>query len=432
MTDQSVNKHNYPAEGKWFVPAPEHASIRPFEWRYPMKNHIILTILYLVALENFATIAHAQATTPTTVAVLGIQSIEGDDALAQKLSDALRASAKQHNGWQVLDKSASVQQLSLAHGCTSLDTICLASISRSLGVTKTIYGTLKRTNHSNDYDFLVKLNIFDLQSRQAEYVLSNTLPRSSLESGDLGPIASKYIAELISRPKTGTIIVQVKEPEQAEVRIDNNLVLSEGGKKEVSSTIPVGRHTLVVSAPGYNTFTRTLEVKSEEKTHVSVSLQELEDTETGNSSSSEINWVGWGAIGLGAIFLGMSTYSFLRVYAIDNDADMEMYRGLSGFNGRDICSAAENGFTGNPSDPTVDVDRVASLCDESELLEVLQYVFLGAGIVSIGVGVAVLLLDDDDDNKTDNPDSEYASRPRLEIVPHVGRNYAMFNASLRF
>lgn len=378
--------------------------------------------------------ADAQAKPPATVAVLGIQSIEGDDALAQNLSDALRAQAKQRSNWQVLDKSVSVQQLSLAHGCNSLDNVCLTSISRSLGVAKTIYGTLKRTNRSSDYDFFLKLNIFDLDSRQIEYVLNATVPRSVLESRDLTKIASQYIVELAQRPSTGSIVVRVNEPENAEVRLDGNLVLGGDRSSEVTATVPEGRHELVVSAPGYNSFNRTIEIRRKDTTRVTVALEvQSDESDDSNHSSSEATWLGWGTLGLGAVFLGLTAYSMLRVYAIDNDADMDMYRGLPGLAGRNICGAAKDGFTGTPPNSSVDPGRVASLCDEADLLQVLQYVFLGVGVVSIGVGITLLMLDGDDGDSTEEADDDYyAKAPRLEIMPLVGRNYAVLNASLRF
>lgn len=398
-----------------------------------MRKFLLFMSLALSGLGALSSSAYAQGPTPTVVAVLGIQSVEGDDALAQQLSEALRTSAKERNTWRVLDTSASVQQLSLAHGCNSLDATCLTSISRSLGVTKIVFGTLKRTNRSTDYDFFLKLSIFDLASRQIDYTVNNTVERSVADSGNFNQIAAKSMMELSERPKLGAIIIQVQEPANAEVRVDGNLVLSEDGNAEVTANVPPGRHQLVVAAPGYTTFNRALEVEAGEKTRVTVSLQE-QDTAASedDSESSEVNWLGWGAIGLGAVFLGLSTYSFLRVYAIDNDADIEMYRNLPGLED-DVCTAANNGFTGNPPDPNVDVDRVASLCDEADMLEVLQYVFLAAGVVSVGVGITILVLDDDDDKPKDEFEEEYAAlKPRLELLPKFGRNYAMLNATLRF
>lgn len=397
-----------------------------------MKNLTTYLGLTLIGFGTLISSAFAQSPAPTVVAVLGIQSVEGDDTLAQQLSDALRASAKEHGGWRVLDTSASVQQLSLAHGCNSLDTACLTSISRSLGVTKIVFGSLKRTNRSTDYDFFLKLSIFDVASRQVEYTVSNTIERSVAESENLSQIAAKYMAELSSKPKLGAIVIKVQEPSNAEVRVDGNLVLSEDGNAEVTASVQPGHHQLVVAAPGYQSFTRDIDVAAGEKTRVTVSLQEQDAAAIpDDSESSEINWLGWGTIGLGAVFLGLSTYSFLRVYAIDNDADMEMYRNLPGLE-EDVCTAANSGFTGNPPDPNVDVDRVASLCDEADTLEVLQYVFLAAGIVSVGLGITLLVLDDDDESPTDEFDEEYALKPRLELLPQVGRNYAMLNATLRF
>jgi hypothetical protein len=67
-----------------------------------------------------------------SVVVLGIRSVEGDDDVANDLTEQLRGAARGMEGWSVSSTAVSVAQMSLAHGCEELDAACLTEIAQGL------------------------------------------------------------------------------------------------------------------------------------------------------------------------------------------------------------------------------------------------------------------------------------------------------------
>ncbi|QQR90537.1 MAG: PEGA domain-containing protein [Myxococcales bacterium] len=374
----------------------------------------------------------SQAKGRPQIAVLGIQSMEGDDDYAHRLSIALRSKATQVSEWNVLRLNSSIQQLSLAHGCTNTDNGCLTAIARSLGVDTIIYGILRRSNHSGDFDFLLSLQVFSLATRHIEFSINRTISPYETKSGNVDKLAAECIAQLVERPNLGSIAVEVLNTNKAEVRISGNLLLSSNGKDFTAGQTPIGKHKLVVSAPGYETLEKEIEVDSHEQTQVRVTLIKS-DSSSGSSdtASSELVWLGWGSIALGGVFLGLSGYSMLRLYTIDHDADLVAYRELPGLGSQDVCQAAANGFVPSGNASEIDVQRVTSLCDEADTLEVLQYVFLGLGIAGVGAGITMLVINAQDDDHKDNSLSD-EREATFALQPSVGRNRAMLNAFIRF
>src|SRR5262245_3970633 len=107
-------------------------------------------------------LAHAQ----TTVVVLGITSLEGDDELARNLTGALRNAASHVDGWQVSENEVTLAQMALAHGCSDEpDTGCLSQIASTLGTQVIVYGILRRAATRG---FELSLSLYDAQTGHIE------------------------------------------------------------------------------------------------------------------------------------------------------------------------------------------------------------------------------------------------------------------------
>ena len=81
----------------------------------------------------------------SSVVVLGVRSLDGEDDQAREISAALRQAARKVEGFQVSDRDVSLAQMSLAHGCDEPDARCMADIAATLKVDRLIYGTTARS-----------------------------------------------------------------------------------------------------------------------------------------------------------------------------------------------------------------------------------------------------------------------------------------------
>jgi hypothetical protein len=73
------------------------------------------------------------------------------------------------------------------------------------------------------------------------------------------------------------------------------------------------------------------------------------------------------------------------------------------------------------------VSAASDACDRGNTFERLQFVFLGAALISAGVGTYFLL-----DNEHPDRASANAYGPRLAISPAVGRHSAQLNLHVQF
>ena len=80
----------------------------------------------------FSLFTVSAASADSTVVLLGLRSVEGDDEFANQLTAALREQAAKLGTWEVSDRNVSLAQMSLAYGCEELDAACLTEIAVGL------------------------------------------------------------------------------------------------------------------------------------------------------------------------------------------------------------------------------------------------------------------------------------------------------------
>src|SRR5262245_65986912 len=99
-------------------------------------------VLALVTLSGG--IASSASAEDVSTVVLGLRSAEGDDDLANSMTDALRTMARKVSGWKVVDRAVSMSKVSLAHGCDDIDATCLSDIGKRLPAEPLAFVSVRR------------------------------------------------------------------------------------------------------------------------------------------------------------------------------------------------------------------------------------------------------------------------------------------------
>ena len=154
---------------------------------------------------------------------------------------------------------------------------------------------------------------------------------------------------------------------------------------------------------------------------------ELVEPEPEEESSGWSNdWLGWSLVGVAAVSTGLTIYSWTQIDRAAEDPNLLSYRAAVGQEDSqidDVCAEADaDARYGNLSAQTLADVREA--CARGETFSVLQYVFLGAALVSAGTGVYFLL---DDEGE---PSEHAAGKPRLRAS--VGPNSGSVQLQLKF
>ena len=375
------------------------------------------------------------------VVVLGLRSIEGDDDVANDVTDRLREGVATVPGWIASPTAVSMSQMSLAHGCDELDAACLGDIARGLQADRIIYGTVRRTTAREDYDFARGLSLYDAQAGAITKQVDDTVPRAEANYDALGPRVEKLLGRLSSTLQGGAIAVQVNVPD-ADVRVNGQSV----GKARDGSLrlegLQDGQYRIEVHKDGFTPHVSTVTIVEGTETMLSAVLNregiDPADYPAEASSGHELAWLGWSLIGVSGAALVGTGVAMLRINSIDEEELLNTYRnqvaignvkareeGTRVFN--DVCDAAEGGFEYELQ--RSDIEEVADLCAEADTWEVLQWVFVGTAVVAGGVGTYLVLTAEPESNeqvRRSGPASRWA------IQPSVGHRSARVTATLQF
>lgn len=307
-----------------------------------------------------------------TLAVLGLSSETQDEEVARALTDKLRAKAAGSPQWTLSSTSASLDQMMMVHDCESVDSDCLAKVATGLDVEQLVYGKIERDSGT--------------KALRAEVNLYAPTGARSANADIADPDALDAVATDLVRQLSA-----VSEPEPAAA-------------------------TPVAPAPA--------------------PLAPVEDEEAPTDSSpTSLKWLGYTLVGVSIGSLGVAVYSWVRIGSATDNASFKEYREAVGREApsvKDVCAAADAGMRygvdGFNADGTSIVGpkfaEAHDQCSTGHTFEVLQYVFLGAAVVSGGIGAYILLTDDS---------SENASTPRrLALRPMVGAGSASLTATLAF
>jgi hypothetical protein len=387
-------------------------------------------------------LSRAAAQDASTV-VLGLRSVEGDDEFANAMTDALRASAQKVSGWKVADRGPSMSQMSLAHGCDDIDAPCLSEIAKGLQADRLLFGTVRRTaaQPKNKYDYEVSVSIFNANTRTIGATGTATVPRAEAKAKKLNTRAEPIIAKLASADTgSGTLSVQVNVA-NAEVKLDNQVVGTTRDKSLVLEGLKEGEHTLQITAIGHLTHEQKILIASGQRTEIKVSLEPvpeptpetapvaaLEPTE--ETGGSNISWLGYTLIGVGAASLAGWGVSMYLVNDTNKDSTFVAYKSAFPQTTDDVCDLADSNNTAGGRVSAAQLSDVKSLCSRGRTFNLLQWVFLGAGVLTASVGTFIVV------SESGSQEEETAkARHRtqaLTLMPEVGRGTLALHTQLRF
>lgn len=154
---------------------------------------------------------------------------------------------------------------------------------------------------------------------------------------------------------------------------------------------------------------------------IAISLALVTTTTSAHADSDWMLYTGIGALGAGAVALGLTYYEGSRVRAAQDDPDFDTYRRR--FKGSvDVCEQARAGNEGTTSSTDAKLaPAVADLCDSTSKHQTLEYVFLGTGVVLVTTGVVLLAARPKHDEKT-----------TVSITPTIGPRVSAVTLTVRF
>lgn len=329
------------------------------------------------------------------IIVLRMQAIDGDDEVAAELTTRLSKAAAQVQGWKLRRVSVSLAQMAILHGCeTVLGNPCLQRIAATLKSELLLVGTLQRSSKNDD--LVLRLGLFDGRSGTLTRTLRRLLarPQQLGEVAALQPLMASWLRYLTG--SSGALRLQSPH-EGAEVRIDGQVVGELGalGLLEVLDMAP-GQHELVVRLSGYAEHRESVAFVGGSTLQLRVVLQsEAEAAKVQHAANALPRWrlvTGWTAVATGAVFFGLSTWSFVHAYQLSNDPTLQAYRQRVPAGVGDICADPQLYPTAANPMPT-DLASVKSTCSEINRHEdLLRWLFLGIGAAATATGLVLLLV----------------------------------------
>ena len=391
------------------------------------------------------------AAAQSAVYVLGIRSVEGDDAFARELTGAVRDAASSIEGWNVAADEISLSQMTMLHGCDEPNVDCMRAIAGELSADKIIYATLRRAGSGEDFDFNLSLYLFS-DGTIAER-LNDTIPRSDIDSAQLRERAERYAAQLSGQARFGSLRLEVGEA-AANVSIDGNPVgMTNAAGSLFVEDLSEGSHDIDVNADGFEPLSTNVNIQADQTNEVLVNL-----TRPGEGGGANLGWIpgavltaaGVAMIVGGAIAGGRSlkwkserseVENFLAANSANeaalincvttNDplqenethqctgADGDAFE-ITRVQGLLVLASNEADACDNPA-PGWQADT----CDQTTRNNRIQWGMFAGGIVATGVGVVLLMRylgRDDDEESADN----------VQVTPYASQTESGLNMSMTF
>jgi hypothetical protein len=250
-----------------------------------------------------------------------------------------------------------------------------------------------------------------------------------------------------SDASSGRLTVEVNVL-SAEVQMDGQFVgQAQDGKLNMDSLAP-GVHTLEVSAPGHERHREQVRVSAGDQSTVVVTLTratqpsevasaattgdpDIVPTElpAPNDDRSSLAWLGYTLIGVGvASAVGWGVSMYMIEFQYNRNVDYQRYKEAYKYRKGDACDAALANDNPGMLSPG-ELSDFQSRCRSGRTFQTLQWVFLGAAVVTSGLGAYVLISELGHD---DSSQAKARTTPRLTIDPMFDRRSVALQATLRF
>lgn len=383
--------------------------------------------------------AFAQAGSVTS---LGVRSLDGEDQLERKISQALRTAIKGIESFRLSDREVSLAQMSLAHGCEDVDGPCLKDISETLSAERLIYGNIVRSGDK------VRITLFNFSavSGQVEGTAERTVTATQLVEPGLAEIMSALVQKLAGkRGGIGALRITGNRP-GASVVLDGKQAgkLNDSGELLIPQ-VSEGAHAVsVVTSDGRDRRELSADVRADTTTTVralltpplpavsDMSEEESFAREPVETEKPKRNWrkiAGWTSVAVATGFAAATIYSWVRIENIKNSEELDNYRlqfakpGMPGGTD-DACAEAIDRTLANKMPPNLQEvileEPARELCLEAQKLEKLQWVFLSGTIAFGGLGTWLLIT------------APKQPKTTLSLSPSFGPMSASLQANLRF
>lgn len=311
----------------------------------------------------------------TRVVVLLLATGEVTKSSADDLSEVLIGAMAERGGVTIVGKEEFQARLGGGeHGsleCVS-SAACLGRVGVELGVDQVISGTIGM----RDGTWIFNLNRVDVRS-------GDLLGRVFREvAGDLGAVAGELqdalpsLYQVVRRPAT---ILVSSNIDGAEVAIDGLVIGSVRGDTPVRlEGVAAGQHEVRVRARGHRTYVRAIHVASGATMQLEAAL--------GSPGISPLVWLGAGLVVAG----GGSAAVFGLLSQAGTGADATRAQAINAFDERRTQALLAN----------------------------IGFAVLGAGAITLGIGVILSLLSGGGD--ADGEDVVHDDTARLDLVPMAG------------
>jgi len=401
----------------------------------------------MLTLGLIATVTPLARAEDNSVVVLGLRSLEGDDEFANSMTDALRDAARSVRGWRVLERAVSMAQMTLAHNCEDINVGCLSEIARGLQADRVVFGTVRRTAGRSKFDYEVTASLFNNSTHSTVGTETQTVARGDAKAPRMLASQAQFIMSHLasSDASSGRLTVEVNVL-AAEVHMDGTLVgQTQDGKLAMESLTP-GEHTLEVTAPGHDAHKEVVHVSGGDQSTVVVTLTRAQqDNDVAASSPdsmpldappqperSSLAWLGYTLIGVGAASaVGWGASMYMIEFQYNRDLTYQEYKNNYKFMTGDACDLALRGENAGGALSPGQLSDFQDRCRSGRTFQTLQWVFLGAAVVTAGLGAYVLISELGHD---DGPRAQAKRKPapRLTFDPTFDRRSVALQATLRF
>jgi hypothetical protein len=328
------------------------------------------------------------------VAVLGIEASEGaPDGLAISLTDALRQRITSTKGFRLVP-GRDLVEVKLVFSCPDEAPSCMAQAGKSLGATKLIFGSVKK---SAGESYVVTLKMLDANRGIVDGWVAEQITKAQASGpGIRGPV-QKWFATLTGQGGAGVIKVR-GDVIGASVAVDGTPSGTIGTDDLLIPGVTAGKHDVTITKPGYNPVRRDVLVASGETAQVEVTMPRsagpptatiepmgggsviplgptatLDDRDMG--SRTGLKTATWAVLGAGLVGVALGVKFGMDVQKINKDLDP--YR-------RFLCNKSPTGVCDSKNEQAAqltakEVEFVKLKRDDGQRLETYQYISYGVG-----------------------------------------------------
>jgi len=331
------------------------------------------------------------------LAVLGIEATEAPDALAASLTDALRQRVTATKGFRLVP-GRDLVEVKLVFSCPDEAPSCMAQAGKSLGASKLIFGSVKKSIGDS---FLVTLKLLDANRGIVDAFVAEQISKAQSTGPAIRGPVQKWFNTLTGQGGGGIVKVR-SDVMGAAIALDGNPSGTMGTDDFLLPGITPGKHEIVLTKTGYEPAHKEITVTSGDNAPVEIKMTRspsvappaapplvtgprpiepqptTADTGGGNTLLKTTTWAVFGA-GIVSVALGVKYGT--DVQSINNDLD-EFRRFSCG--PPELHQVCDTKGQVKPGLNAAQVAYVKAKKEDGQRLELYQY-------VSYGVGGALLL-----------------------------------------